>query len=83
MFNKIVTYGNADVVVRNTTPSVAKTVVLHVTQNPPDPSVRPATRFLSRFDKSATNIKESQIFVEIGQVLFIYFPLPPTSHIIY
>ncbi|KAF8154440.1 hypothetical protein B0H34DRAFT_799224 [Crassisporium funariophilum] len=35
---------------------------------PPDPEVRPATRFLSRFDKSATNIKESQIFITIGQV---------------
>lgn len=27
-----------------------------------------ATRFLSRYDKSATNIKESEIFVKIGQV---------------
>ncbi|KAF8806776.1 hypothetical protein BYT27DRAFT_7100588 [Phlegmacium glaucopus] len=35
---------------------------------PPDPDLRPATRFLSRFDKSATNIKESQIFITIGQV---------------
>lgn len=35
---------------------------------PPDPSVRPPTRFLSRFDKSATNIKESQLFITIGQV---------------
>jgi len=35
---------------------------------PPDPHVRPATRFLSRFDKSATNIKESQLFISIGQV---------------
>ncbi|KIM38591.1 hypothetical protein M413DRAFT_30130 [Hebeloma cylindrosporum] len=35
---------------------------------PPDPDVRPPTRFLSRFDKSATNIKESQIFCTIGQV---------------
>jgi len=32
------------------------------------PSHRPATRFLSRFDKSATNIKESLIFSTIGQV---------------
>jgi ABC-type tungstate transport system permease subunit len=39
--------------------------------------VRPATRFLSRFDKSATNIKESQIFISIGQVLC------PASHIIF
>ncbi|TCD69496.1 hypothetical protein EIP91_007426 [Steccherinum ochraceum] len=35
---------------------------------PPDESVRPPTRFLSRFDKSATNIKESQQFIAIGQV---------------
>ncbi|THU80690.1 hypothetical protein K435DRAFT_695197 [Dendrothele bispora CBS 962.96] len=34
---------------------------------PPDPSVRPPTRFLSRFDKSATNIKESELFIKIGQ----------------
>lgn len=32
------------------------------------PTGRPATRFLSRFDKSATNIKESQLFITIGQV---------------
>jgi len=32
------------------------------------PPTVPATRFLSRFDKSATNIKESEIFVTIGQV---------------
>lgn len=30
------------------------------------------TRFLSRFDKSATNIKESQIFITIGQVPWAY-----------
>ncbi|KAL0956905.1 hypothetical protein HGRIS_003010 [Hohenbuehelia grisea] len=35
---------------------------------PPDPNVRPPTRFLSRFDKSATNIKESEMFIKIGQV---------------
>ncbi|KAK7062718.1 hypothetical protein VNI00_000206 [Paramarasmius palmivorus] len=39
---------------------------------PPDPSVRPPVRFLSRFDKSATNIKESQIFIQIGQVPWAY-----------
>ncbi|PFH49727.1 hypothetical protein AMATHDRAFT_147005 [Amanita thiersii Skay4041] len=32
------------------------------------PDVREPTRFLSRFDKSATNIKESQLFITIGQV---------------
>ncbi|KAK2463957.1 hypothetical protein APHAL10511_004008 [Amanita phalloides] len=32
------------------------------------PTDRPPTRFLSRFDKSATNIKESQLFITIGQV---------------
>ncbi|KAJ2916671.1 hypothetical protein MD484_g3764, partial [Candolleomyces efflorescens] len=36
--------------------------------NPPNPSVRSPVRFLSRFDKSATNIKESELFVKIGQV---------------
>ncbi|RXW22430.1 hypothetical protein EST38_g3427 [Candolleomyces aberdarensis] len=36
--------------------------------NPPDPTVRPPARFLSRFDKSATNIKESELFIKIGQV---------------
>ncbi|ESK92494.1 extracellular tungstate binding [Moniliophthora roreri MCA 2997] len=36
------------------------------------PDGRPATRFLSRFDKSATNIKESQIFITIGQVPWAY-----------
>nr|GAT51422.1 predicted protein [Mycena chlorophos] len=30
------------------------------------------TRFLSRFDKSATNIKESEIFIAIGQVPWAY-----------
>ncbi|KAF8196453.1 hypothetical protein BJ912DRAFT_111431 [Pholiota molesta] len=37
-------------------------------RRPPHPDVRPATRFLSRCDKSATNIKESQIFLSIGQL---------------
>lgn len=32
------------------------------------PSDRPPVRFLSRYDKSATNIKESQLFIIIGQV---------------
>jgi len=35
---------------------------------PPDLAKRPAVRFLSRFDKSATNIKESELFITIGQV---------------
>ncbi|RDB16612.1 Tungstate-binding protein TupA [Hypsizygus marmoreus] len=35
---------------------------------PPDSNERPPTRFLSRFDKSATNIKESELFITIGQV---------------
>ncbi|KAL0947665.1 hypothetical protein HGRIS_013753 [Hohenbuehelia grisea] len=34
----------------------------------PPPADRPPTRFLSRFDKSATNIKESEMFIKIGQV---------------
>ncbi|KAF5381210.1 hypothetical protein D9757_007872 [Collybiopsis confluens] len=32
------------------------------------PTDRVPTRFLSRYDKSATNIKESQLFITIGQV---------------
>ncbi|TFK65918.1 hypothetical protein BDN72DRAFT_880626 [Pluteus cervinus] len=32
------------------------------------PVGRPAVRFLSRFDKSATNIKESELFIKIGQL---------------
>ncbi|GJJ07188.1 hypothetical protein Clacol_001388 [Clathrus columnatus] len=32
------------------------------------PANRPPVRFLSRYDKSATNIKESQLFITIGQV---------------
>ncbi|KIK66445.1 hypothetical protein GYMLUDRAFT_239395 [Collybiopsis luxurians FD-317 M1] len=34
----------------------------------PPTSKRPPIRFLSRFDKSATNIKESELFIKIGQV---------------
>jgi len=37
-----------------------------------NPPTVPATRFLSRFDKSATNIKESEIFATIGQVPWAY-----------
>jgi len=32
------------------------------------PTNRTAVRFLSRYDKSATNIKESELFITIGQV---------------
>ncbi|KZS96916.1 hypothetical protein SISNIDRAFT_534191 [Sistotremastrum niveocremeum HHB9708] len=32
----------------------------------------PPTRFLSRFDKSATNIKENSLFIAIGQVPWAY-----------
>ncbi|KAK1223620.1 hypothetical protein PQX77_013517 [Marasmius sp. AFHP31] len=39
---------------------------------PPDPNIRPTTRFLSRYDKSATNIKESELFIKIGQVPWAY-----------
>ncbi|KAJ3971099.1 hypothetical protein EV361DRAFT_868744 [Lentinula raphanica] len=38
------------------------------------PSEKAPTRFLSRFDKSATNIKESDLFIGIGQVPWA---LPP------
>ncbi|KAJ3846097.1 hypothetical protein EV368DRAFT_53222 [Lentinula lateritia] len=34
------------------------------------------TRFLSRFDKSATNIKESGLFIDIGQVPWAHPPSP-------
>ncbi|KAI0069290.1 hypothetical protein BV25DRAFT_1818283 [Artomyces pyxidatus] len=34
----------------------------------PPPADVPPTRFLSRYDKSATNIKESELFITIGQV---------------
>ena len=37
-------------------------------QRPPNPSERLPVRFLSRFDKSATNIKESELFLKIGQI---------------
>ncbi|KAF9524918.1 hypothetical protein CPB83DRAFT_741595, partial [Crepidotus variabilis] len=36
--------------------------------SPPNSEIRPPTRFLSRFDKSATNIKESFLFATIGQI---------------
>ena len=32
------------------------------------PKDRAAVRFLSRYDKSATNIKEAELFIRIGQV---------------
>jgi ABC-type tungstate transport system permease subunit len=35
----------------------------------------PPVRFLSRYDKSATNIKEAQIWIEIGQASWNCFPL--------
>ncbi|KAJ3533703.1 hypothetical protein NMY22_g7226 [Coprinellus aureogranulatus] len=37
-------------------------------QRPPTFSERLPVRFLSRFDKSATNIRESELFLKIGQV---------------
>ncbi|KZS96898.1 hypothetical protein SISNIDRAFT_437687 [Sistotremastrum niveocremeum HHB9708] len=36
------------------------------------PATSPPTRFLSRYDKSATNIKESSLFAMIGQVPWAY-----------
>lgn len=41
----------------------------HSVQPPVD---KPPTRFLSRYDKSATNIKESELFIKIGQVPWAY-----------
>ncbi|KAF9482071.1 hypothetical protein BDN70DRAFT_802237 [Pholiota conissans] len=43
-------------------------------KSPPNPDIRPATRFLSRCDKSATNLKESQIFLSIGQLPWSHPP---------
>lgn len=76
MFNKIVTGGNVDVAVRKYSIDIYVNLKsIHSPQVPPDPATRPPTRFLSRFDKSATNIKESELFITIGQVCFdvIYF----------
>ena len=71
MFHKIVTRGDADIIVRHPFTSTVskKTSYMYISQTPP-PNRLPPTRFLSRFDKSATNIKESQIFISIGQVFF-------------
>jgi hypothetical protein len=77
MFGKIVAIGNADVIVSRLQVALVRPShfsFLNLLKRPPDPEVRPPTRFLSRFDKSATNIKESQIFCTIGQVL------PPTRY---
>jgi ABC-type tungstate transport system permease subunit len=66
-FNKIVTLGNSDIAVSNpVTCMIMSLFQLRSFQTPP--TGRHATRFLSRFDKSATNIKESQLFITIGQV---------------
>lgn len=40
----------------------------------------PPVRFLSRYDKSATNIKESDLWISIGQVCTPPPPLPHPSH---
>ncbi|KIK56478.1 hypothetical protein GYMLUDRAFT_230114 [Collybiopsis luxurians FD-317 M1] len=45
-----------------------KLVTMGNTDQAIPPSNRVPTRFLSRYDKSATNIKESQLFITIGQV---------------
>lgn len=39
---------------------------MRIPQTPPEKG--DVVRFLSRFDKSATNIKESELFCAIGQV---------------
>lgn len=43
-------------------------MLLILRQRPPNPSERLPIRFLSRFDKSATNIRESELFLNIGQI---------------
>jgi ABC-type tungstate transport system permease subunit len=74
VFNKIVALGNADVAVCETDCIDMLFILISVPKVPP--ADRPAVRFLSRFDKSATNIKDSQLFVTIGQVSYV----PPSHH---
>lgn len=38
----------------------------------PNDTAVPPTRFLSRYDKSATNIKDSELFIAVGQVPWAY-----------
>lgn len=38
-----------------------------------NPDLSPPARFLSRYDKSATNMKESKLWLEIGQVSLIIY----------
>ena len=76
MFNKLVSGGNADLVVRF---PLYQTFRFSFPLSPLDaedilqapPADRPPTRFLSRYDKSATNIKESELFINIGQVCLL------------
>ena len=71
MFNKIVTTGNAaNGVSINYLEIIFPYAHSIVTQTNP-------TRFLSRYDKSATNIKESLLFAEIGQVCTCLLPFIP------
>lgn len=65
LFNQIVEQGNKDLVVGFSLFATGNLTV-QLPQTPP--SNRPTVRFLSRFDKSATNIKESELYCKIGQV---------------
>jgi hypothetical protein len=69
MARKIVQMGNEQAAVRLLlvdTYFIGLTYHARGAQVPPTEGL--ATRFLSRYDKSATNIKDSEIFIKIGQV---------------
>ncbi|KAJ3871675.1 hypothetical protein F5051DRAFT_445946 [Lentinula edodes] len=66
-FAKIVDNGARDALAPPSSQTKTKTQI----KTEPQP-----TRFLSRFDKSATNIKESGLFVDIGQVPWAHPPSP-------
>jgi len=45
-------------------------------------AAEPPVRLLSRYDKSATNIKDSELFLSIGQVSSVFFQLLTPDHLI-
>lgn len=42
-------------------------------------NTNPPVRFLTRYDKSATNIKDSQLWIQIGQVCLVRSAIPSKS----
>lgn len=50
------------------------TIFAHLQQAAEGEPTEPPVRFLSRFDKSATNIKETLLWAGIGQVCFLNVP---------